>query len=73
MSKAETDQADYRHEESANVFFGPEKHIYFGSEKNRQHVAISVLYFNTVVLLAFTGVCLGLLHASLRRQLSTKA
>jgi hypothetical protein len=32
-----------------------------------------VLAFNTAVLLGFTGICLGLLHLCLRRQLSTKA
>jgi hypothetical protein len=32
-----------------------------------------VLLFNTAVLLGFTGICLGLLHMSLKRQLSTKA
>jgi ABC-type multidrug transport system ATPase subunit len=65
VSKAETDQADYRRSEPVNVFFGPVKHI--GS------FDCSVLLFNTVVLLGFTGVCLGLVHISLKRQLSTKA
>ena len=64
VSKAETDQADYRRTEPVNVFFGPVKHI--GSYE------CSVLLFNTAVLLGFTGICLGLLHLSLRRQLSTK-
>jgi len=65
VSKAETDQADYRRSEPVNVFFGPEK--YFGSFQ------CSVLLFNTAILLGFTGICLGLLHLSLKRQLSTKA
>jgi ABC-type multidrug transport system ATPase subunit len=65
VSKAETDQADYRRSEAVNVFFGPVKNI--GSFQ------CSVLLFNTVVLLGFTGACLGLLHISLKRQLSTKA
>jgi hypothetical protein len=64
VSKAETDQADYRRSEPVNVFFGPVKNI--GSFQ------VSVLAFNTAVLLGFTGICLGLLHLSLRRQLSTK-
>jgi ABC-type multidrug transport system ATPase subunit len=64
VSKAETDQADYRRSEAVNVFFGPVKHI--------GNFECSVLLFNSVVLLGFTGVCLGLLHLSLRRQLSTK-
>ena len=65
VSKAETDQADYRRSRSVNVFFGPLK--YFGEFR------CSVLEFNTAVLLGFTGICLGLLHFSLKRQLSTKA
>ena len=65
VSKAETDQADYRLSEAVNVFFGPVKNV--GSFK------VSVLLFNSVVLLGFTGACLGLLHLSLKRQLSTKA
>lgn len=65
VSKAETDQADYRRSEAVNVFFGPIKH--WGSFQ------VSVLAFNTAVLMGFTAICLGLLHFSLRRQLSTKA
>jgi hypothetical protein len=65
VSKAETDQADYRRTEPANVFFGPIKYV-----AGRMY---SVLLFNTVVLFGFIGICLGLLHISLRRQLSTKA
>jgi len=64
VSKAETDQADYRRTEAVNVFFGPVKHV--------GRYECSVLLFNTGVLLGFIGICLGLLHASLRRQLSTK-
>jgi hypothetical protein len=65
VSKAETDQADYRRTEPVNVFFGPVKHI--GTYD------CSVLVFNTAVLLGFIGMCLALVHISLRRQLSTKA
>jgi ABC-type multidrug transport system ATPase subunit len=65
VSKAETDQADYRRSEAVNVFFGPVKNI--GAFQ------CSVLLFNTSVLLGFTAICLGLLHISLKRQLSTKA
>ncbi len=64
VSKAETDQADYRRTASVNVFFGPLKHL--GSFQ------CSVLHFNTAVLLGFTGICLGLLHGSLKRELRTK-
>ena len=65
VSKAETDQADYRRSDAVNVFFGPVKHI--------GKFECSVLVFNMAVLLGFTGICLGLLHFSLKRQLSTKA
>jgi ABC-type multidrug transport system ATPase subunit len=65
VSKAETDQADYRRSEAVNVFFGPVKH--FGDFE------CSVLLFNTAVLLGFTSLCLGLLHVALKRQLGTKA
>jgi ABC-type multidrug transport system ATPase subunit len=64
VSKAETDQADYRRTEPVNVFFGPVKNI--------GNYQCSVLVFNTAILLGFTGLCLGLLHISLRRQLSIK-
>jgi hypothetical protein len=65
VSKAETDQADYRRLNAVNVFFGPVKNI--------GNFQCSVLLFNTAVLLGFTWICLGLLHISLKRQLSTKA
>ncbi|MGA3172692.1 MAG: hypothetical protein ABSE62_16950, partial [Chthoniobacteraceae bacterium] len=65
VSKAETDQSDYRRAEPVNVFFGPVKYI--------GQFRCSVLLFNTLVLLGFTFGCLGLLHISLKRQLSTKA
>ena len=64
VSKAETDQADYRRQQAVNVFFGPVKHM--------GRYQFSVLLFNTGILLGFTGICLGLLHLSLKRQLSTK-
>jgi hypothetical protein len=70
VSKAETEQADYRRVDAAgrpvlvNVFFGPEKHL--GKAR------ISVLAANALVLLIFSlGALIGL-HESLRRQLRTK-
>ena len=70
VSKAETEQADYRRVDTGgrpvlvNVFFGPEKHL--GKAR------VSVLVANTIVLLCFSlGALLGL-HESLRRQLRTK-
>jgi hypothetical protein len=65
VSKAETEQADYRRAKPINVFFGPEKHL--------GRARISVLFVNTVVLAIFSLGTLGLLHSSLRRQLQTKA
>jgi ABC-type multidrug transport system ATPase subunit len=70
VSKAETEQADYRRVDSAgrpvlvNVFFGPEKHL--GKAR------VSVLVANTLVLLFFSFGALAGLHESLRRQLRTK-
>jgi len=70
VSKAETEQADYRRVDSAghpvlvNVFFGPEKHL--GKAR------ISVLAANALVLLFFSLGALVGLHESLRRQLRTK-
>ncbi len=65
VSKAETEQADYRRTKSINVFFGP--------LKNFGRFECSVLVFNAFVLLAFSGITLGLLHISLKRQLHTRA
>jgi hypothetical protein len=64
VSKAETEQADYRRQKHINVFFGPEKYI------GRTH--FSVLAVNTAVLLLFSLGALLMLHESLRRQLRTK-
>ena len=71
VSKAETEQADYRRAVSPsdrppylNVFFGPHKKLFRG-------VYVSVLMFNTFVLLVFSGMMLGLLHFCLKRQLRT--
>ena len=65
VSKAETEQADYRRAYPINVFFGPKKYL--------GNFSCSVLAFNAGVLLGFTLLMLGVLHLSLRRQLSTKA
>ncbi len=78
VSKAETDQADYRRLTPVNVFFGPVKYLFHDefTYRGKPHVIdiqCSVLLFNTVILLAFTAGCLTVLHVSLKRQLSTKA
>ena len=73
VSKAETEQADYRRTDAAgnfrpiNVFFGPKK--YFGNPADSMHFQCSVLSFNTVVLICFSALTLGLLHGSLHRML----
>ncbi len=65
VSKAETEQADYRRSKNINVFFGPEKHL--------GKFVCSVLSFNAFVLVVFIAGALGLLHVSLKRQLRTRA
>jgi ABC-type multidrug transport system ATPase subunit len=61
VAKAETEQSDYRRSKSINVFFGPDKYL------GRFHT--TVLVFNSIVLLGFAAIALGLLHLALRRQL----
>ena len=63
VSKAETEQADYRRSDQIkiNVFFAPEKSL--------RRFTFSVIEFNSVVLLCFSMCNLGLLHFALRRQL----
>jgi hypothetical protein len=71
VSKAETEQADYRRQTAEklnekppyiNVFFGPQKRL-------TRDLRCSVLLFNTMVLVVFSGFMLGLLYFSLKRQL----
>lgn len=67
VSKAEGEQMDYRRgkpgqEPFITVFFGPQK-VYF-----ERHVSVFVI--NTLVLIGFAAISLGVLHWSLRRQLS---
>ncbi len=68
VSKAESEQMDYRREKPGQVppfitvFFGPQK-VYF----NRH---VSAFIINTLMLVAFAATSLGVLHWSLRRQLS---
>jgi ABC-type multidrug transport system ATPase subunit len=70
VSKAETEQTDYRRGLDArgrpvvvNVFFGPEK-LVFG-------VRTSVFVFNSCVIIASSLVLLGAIYLILRRQLRT--
>jgi hypothetical protein len=75
VSKAEAEQLDHRRVDPdtkqlrpINVFFGPLKYFYAGSKLVAK---FSVLAFNTMVLVIFSLCTLGLLHISLRRQLSS--
>ena len=65
VSKAEMEQSDYRNEErkqrELNVFFGTYKYLF--------HQKFSVHLVNSGVLIAFSLIVLGLLHASLRKEL----
>ena len=65
VSKAEMEQSDYRNEErkrnELNVFFGEHRYIF--------HHSFSVHAVNSAVLISFSFLVLGLLHASLRREL----
>lgn len=65
VSKAETEQSDYRRSERINVFFGPEK------VWKRLHG--SVFAFNTAVLVSFSLGALWALGLSLKRQLRTRS
>ena len=65
VSKAEMEQSDYRNEErkqrELNVFFGTYKYLF--------HEKFSVHLVNSAVLIGFSLIVLGLLHASLRKEL----
>ena len=65
VSKAEMEQSDYRNEErkrnELNVFFGEHRYLF--------HHPLSVHAVNSAVLIGFSFLVLGLLHASLRREL----
>ncbi len=65
VSKAEMEQNDYRNEErkqrELNVFFGAFRYIF--------HHKVSVHLINSLVLVGFSLLALGLLHVSLRREL----
>ncbi len=64
VANAEMEQNDYRRGSKPNVFFGASKR-YFGFK-------VSVLAFNTAVLIGSTVGLLGLLHWILRRQLKVR-
>ena len=76
VSKAETEQVDYRRAHPVNVFFGPMKTHYLGLENwsfLRTHpLVMSVFTRNALVLLGSSLLQLALLYAILRRQLRTR-
>ena len=65
VSKAEMEQSDYRNEErkqrELNVFFGAYRYVF--------HRKINVHLVNSAVLVGFSLLVLGLLHASLHKEL----
>ena len=65
VSKAEMEQSDYRNQErkqnELNVFFGTYRYIF--------HQKVSVHVVSSAVLIGFSLAVLGLLHASLRKEL----
>ncbi len=65
VSKAETEQFDYRRTDKINVFFGPEK--FFG------RFSCSVFLFNIAVLLVSSLATLYALYATLNRQLRMRS
>lgn len=78
VTKAETEQNDYRRGRPVNVFFGPVKTHYLGRintiwwGKKDVKITMSVYTRNTLVLLGSTLVCLALLYLILKRQLRTR-
>jgi ABC-type multidrug transport system ATPase subunit len=64
VSKAETEQSDYRRQSHVNVFFGPMKR-YLG-------VMMSIFTYNTGVLVLSSIGLLVTLYAILKRQLRTR-
>ncbi len=75
VSKAETEQSDYRRgQDKLNVFFAPEKHYHFFTTPRAHDVGIhvSVYFFNTAILVLSSGALLAGLHWILTRQLRTR-
>jgi hypothetical protein len=74
VTKAETEQNDYRRGRPVNVFFGPIKTHYLAPAKWGWNwkLVLSVYARNTLVLLASTFLCLGFLYLILKRQLRTR-
>jgi energy-coupling factor transporter ATP-binding protein EcfA2 len=73
VSKAETEQSDYRRSSHVNVFFGPEK-VYHLFKIGSWELVIrsSVFVFNTLVLIVSSLAMLAGLYLVLKRQLRTR-
>jgi hypothetical protein len=77
VSKAETEQDDYRRSIPVNVFFAPEKRFVIQPPSfmvrlhwlNPHVASISVYTYNTMVLVLSSVALLGVLYGILRRQL----
>jgi len=72
VSKAETEQNDYRRQEAINVFFSPEKHYDLNFLGHHRMIKMSVHFYSSAILVGSSLGLLGLLHFVLRRQLRTK-
>jgi len=76
VSKAETEQNDYRRARLLNVFFGPVKTHYLGLRRwdwvREYPIVVSVYTRNTFVLLVSSLACLIALYAILKQQLRTR-
>jgi hypothetical protein len=82
VSKAETEQNDYRRVRAINTFFSPEKHaripyyrFHFTSphwELKYREFRITVFTYATTVLVGTSLALLSLLHYILKRQLRTR-
>ena len=65
VSKAEMEQTDYRNEERKQK----ELNVFFGAYRYVLHHKTSVHLVNSLVLVVFSLILLGLLHLSLRKEL----
>ena len=76
VSKAETEQSDYRRAHPVNVFFGPVKTHYLGPTSwklfSDHPLVMTVFTRNALVLIGSSLAQLILLYAILRRQLRTR-
>ena len=76
VSKAETEQSDYRRQKHVNVFFGPVKKYglswHWGGRPRELAFTTTVFTFNALVLITASFACLVVLYTILRRQLRTR-